>query len=181
MLVAKTSFGKSMIMQALPCLVPNAVVIIVLPLNAIGSEQVKKIAKLPYVRPVHVWEKTISAELIEDIRTGSYTHILISPELLVSDKLHKVLIDPIFRSHVALVVVDEVHLLADWGETFRIAYTQLFKVRSVLVDKPWFACTATLDPSTFRTVCKLAGFKPNIQVIKTPIDRPELKIIRRVM
>ena len=128
-----------------------------------------------------MWGKTISAELIEDIRTGSYTHILISPELLVSDKLHKVLIDPVFRSHVALVVVDEVHLLADWGETFRIAYAQLFKVRSVLVDKPWFACTATLDPSTFQTVCKLAGFKPNIQVIKTPIDRPELKIIRRVM
>ena len=54
MLVAKTSFGKSMIMQALPCLVPNAVIIIVLPLNAIGLEQVKKIAKLPYVRPVYV-------------------------------------------------------------------------------------------------------------------------------
>ena len=54
MLVAKTSFGKSMIMQALPCLIPNAVVIIVLPLNVIGSEQIKKIAKLPYVRLVHV-------------------------------------------------------------------------------------------------------------------------------
>ena len=67
------------------------------------------------------------------------------------------------------------------GETFRIAYVQLFKVHSVLVDKPWFACTATLNSFTFQTVCKLAGFKPNIQVIKTPIDRLELKIIRRVM
>ena len=67
---------------------------------------------------------------------GSYIYILISPELLVSNRLHKVLVDPIFRSHVALVVVDEVHLLANWGETFRIAYTQLFKVRSVLVNKP---------------------------------------------
>ena len=122
MLVAKTSFGKSMIMQALPCLVPNAVVIIVLPLNAIGSEQVKKIAKLPYVRPVHVWGKTISAELTEDIRTGSYTHILISPELLVSDKLYKVLIDLIFYSYIALMVVNKVHLLTNWGETFYIIY-----------------------------------------------------------
>ena len=72
---------------------------------------------------------------------------------MVSDRLYKVLIDPMFRSHIALVVV----------------------------DKPWFAYTATLDPSTFRTVCKLAGFEPNIQVIKTPIDRPELKIIQRVI
>ena len=36
MLVAKTSFGKSIIMQALPCLVPNAVVIIILPFKRIG-------------------------------------------------------------------------------------------------------------------------------------------------
>ena len=44
---------------------------------------------------------------------SSYTHILISPKLLVSNKLHKVLIDPMFRSHIALVVVDKVHLLAN--------------------------------------------------------------------
>ena len=55
MLVAKTSFGKSMIMQALPCLIPNAVVIIVLLLNVIGSEQEKKIAKLLYIQPIYVW------------------------------------------------------------------------------------------------------------------------------
>ena len=67
-------------------------------------------------------KKTISAKLIKDIYIGSYTHILISLELLVSDKMYKVLIDPIFCSHIALIVVDEVHLLTNWGETFRIAY-----------------------------------------------------------
>ena len=41
-------------MQALPCLIPNAVIIIILPLNAIRSEQVKKITKLPYIRPIYV-------------------------------------------------------------------------------------------------------------------------------
>ena len=35
MLVAKTSFGKSIIIQTLPCLIPNTVVIIIFPLNAI--------------------------------------------------------------------------------------------------------------------------------------------------
>ena len=83
-----------------------------------------------------MWEKTISAKLIKDICTSSYTHILISLELLVSDKLYKVLINPIFHSHVAFVVVDEIHLLANWGETFHIAYAQLFKIHLVLVDKP---------------------------------------------
>ena len=54
-----------------------------------------------------MWGMTIPAELIEDIRKDSYTYILISPELLISDKLHEFLVDPMFRYHVALVVVDE--------------------------------------------------------------------------
>ena len=41
-LVAKTSFGKSLVMQVLPCLVPRSIVIIVLPLLALGSEQEEK-------------------------------------------------------------------------------------------------------------------------------------------
>ena len=93
---------------------------------------------------------------------GSYTHILISLELLVSNKLHKVLVDLMFRFYIALVVVNKVHLLANQGETFYMAYAQLFKVHLVLVNKPWFAYTATLNPSMFQTVYKLARFKPNI-------------------
>ena len=48
-LVAKTSFSKSIIIQVLLCLIPNVVVIIILPLNTIKLEQVKKIIKLPYI------------------------------------------------------------------------------------------------------------------------------------
>jgi len=44
---------------------------------------------------------------------GSYIYILISLELLVSNKLYKVLIDPIFRSYVALIVVNKVYLLTN--------------------------------------------------------------------
>jgi superfamily II DNA helicase RecQ len=42
-LVAKTSFGKSLIMQTLPCLVPRSIILIVLPLLALGFEQEEKI------------------------------------------------------------------------------------------------------------------------------------------
>ena len=78
----------------------------------------------------------ISIKLIKDICMGSYIHILISLKLLVSNRLYKVLIDPIFYSYIAFVVVDEVYLLTDWGETFYIVYIQLFKVYLVLVNKP---------------------------------------------
>ena len=151
-LVARTSFGKSMIMQAMPCLLRASVVIIILPLNAIGAEQKAKIEELPGTRPVHVCKETISERLLGEIRIGVYTHILISPELLAGKKLHKILTHPTFRAHVGLVVIDEVHLVANWGGSFRSSYTQLWKVRSLLGRRPWFACTATLDDITFKIV-----------------------------
>ncbi|OCK88050.1 P-loop containing nucleoside triphosphate hydrolase protein, partial [Cenococcum geophilum 1.58] len=177
-LIAKTSFGKSMIMQAMPCLLRASVVIIILPLNAIGAEQKAKIEELPGTRPVHVYAETISARLLREIRIGVYTHILISPELLVGKRFHKTLTNPTFRAHVGLVVIDEVHLVANWGGSFRNSYTQLWKVRSLLGRKPWFACTATLDDTTFKIVQELAGFRNNINIVRTSIDRPDLSIIR---
>ena len=53
---------------------------------------------------------------------GSYIYILISLELLVSNKMYKVLIDLIFYFYIAFVVVNKVHLLINWGETFYIVY-----------------------------------------------------------
>ena len=112
MLVAKTSFGKSMIMQVMPCLLRGSVVLIILPLNAIGAEQVARIEALPGTQPVHVCRETISARMVADIRRGVYTHILLSPELLVGKKFHGVLTNPTFRDNVGLVVIDKVHVVS---------------------------------------------------------------------
>ena len=53
-LVIKTSFNKSIIIQVLLYLIPNAVIIIILLFNTIGLKQIKKITKLLYVRPIHI-------------------------------------------------------------------------------------------------------------------------------
>ena len=54
---------------------------------------------------------------------GSYIYILIFLKFLVSDRLYKVLVNLIFCSHIALMVVDKVYLLTNWEETFHIVYT----------------------------------------------------------
>jgi len=48
----------------MPYLLRALVVIIILPLNAIGAKQKAKIKKLPGTRPVYVYTKTISARLL---------------------------------------------------------------------------------------------------------------------
>ena len=136
----------------MPCLYQALVVIIILLLNAIGVEQKVKIKELPGIKPVYVFAETISACLLQEIRTKVYTYILISPELLVSRKFHKTLTNPTFYVHVGLVVINKVYLVANWGGLFQSLYTQLQKVRLLLGQRPQFAYTAMLNNITFKIV-----------------------------
>jgi hypothetical protein len=184
-LVAKTSFGKSLIMQILPCLVPNSCIVVILPLLALGSEQADAIGKhlsgRGSARPVFVNAKNIGKELLHDIRMGSYTHILISPELLTGKRFRYILKDPHFRSMVRWVVIDELHLVSVWGKEFRKSYALLAAIRHTLGNKPWFGCTATLDDDTWHKVCLFTGLKEKTHIIHTPIDRPDVALIRNVV
>jgi len=112
-------------MQAMPYLLWALVVIIILPLNTISIKQKAKIKELPRIRLVYIYTKTISAYLLREIRIRVYTHILISPELLVSKRFYKTLINPTFYTYIGLVVINKVHLIANWRGLFRNLYTQL--------------------------------------------------------
>ena len=72
-LVAKTSFGKRLFMQILPCLVPRSTILIILPLLSLGFEQEEKIRRLGHtVRPIFVHGDNVnSPNLLRDIKEGS--------------------------------------------------------------------------------------------------------------
>jgi superfamily II DNA helicase RecQ len=112
-LVARTSFGKSLIMQILPCLVPESVIIVILPLLALGSEQAdpirRNLSKEGGANSIFVNAKNIGRNPLMRTKTGIYTYILISPELLTGGLFHNILSDPQFRDLVKWVVIDELH------------------------------------------------------------------------
>jgi len=89
------------------------VVIIILPLNTISTEQKVKIKELFRIRLVYIYAKTISVHLLQEIRIRVYTYILISPELLVSKRFYKTLTNPTFCAYIGLVVINKVHLIAN--------------------------------------------------------------------
>ena len=134
------------------CLLQALVVIIILPLNAIGAEQKVKIKKLLKIRPVYIYTKTISAYLLQEIRIRVYIYILISPELLVSKKFYKTFINSTFHVHVGLVIINKVHLMANQRGLFQNLYIQLQKVQLLLGRRPQFTYTATLNNTTFKIV-----------------------------
>ena len=181
-LIAKTGYGKSVVPQLLPLLSPDSIVLIILPLNALGAEQLVDIEKLPLANPVWLHADNNDESMLRRIAAGLYTHILVSPEIACSLKFcDQVVSQTLFRKRLRAVVVDEVHLVVDWGRSFRKAYSLLKHFRNRIGQKPWFGCTATFDPGCFDELCRYIGFKKSVRVIRTGIDRPEIAYIRKVI
>jgi len=93
-LIAQMLFGKSMIMQLLSCFIADAVVIVVLLLNAIGAEQALKISTLLKMQLLFIYIEVFTQAMFADIRCSYYTYILISLELFGRLKLYPVMTDP---------------------------------------------------------------------------------------
>lgn len=90
----------------------------------------------------------------------------------------KVLRDPLFQQKLALVAIDEAHVVSEWGESFRTHYTRLVVLRSFIPrEVPWLACSATLDPQTLSKVQKLCGFDSSVFIQRNSIDRPDIFIV----
>ena len=95
------------------CLYRALIVIIILPLNAIGMEQKAKIKELFRIRLVYIFTKTISAYFLREIYIRVYTYILILLEILVSKKFYKIFTNPTFCAHVGLVIINKVYFMAN--------------------------------------------------------------------
>jgi superfamily II DNA helicase RecQ len=114
LLVAKTSFGKSLILQLLPCLIGDSIVLILLPLNAISAEQMEKIQTLAGAQPIQLTANNNNNHTLAAMRSGYYSYILVSPEIACSKRFREsVLSDSKLRNRVKAVMVDEVHLVVD--------------------------------------------------------------------
>src|ERR1700722_2262166 len=118
--------GKKVVPQLLPLIIKNSIVITLLPLDALGAEQLEDIEKLPLAKPVWLHAGNNNPSTLQRIRAGIYTHILLSPEIACSIKFYdQVLSSSWFRKRLKAVVVDEAHLVVDWGRSFRKAYSLL--------------------------------------------------------
>ena len=178
-LIAKTSFGKSMILQAATILVKDATALIILPLNQIGEEQtafIKSLGGKPFFLNAESL-KDGGEKLLEELRSGHFTHILTSPELAIGRQFHSVATSPAFKERLSLVAIDEAHLVGMWGKEFRKDYSRLASLRRLIgPGVPWFACSATLDRQGLVELREGAGFGDQTEIYRTSINRPELAL-----
>jgi ATP-dependent DNA helicase RecQ len=98
-------------------------------------------------------------EIIESLLNGTCKLLFTSPEACVSGKLKSVLDKISLQGSLSNIVIDEAHILEDWGGDFRLE----FQIISVLIKK-WL----TNSDKTLRTYLLSATYTENcIKILKT--------------
>ncbi len=185
-----TGSGKSFVAQA-PLLVrgPEAgLTLCIVPTTALALDQARIMAGLlrarqPSVQPSSLaWHAGLSAEerlaIKRAIRQGRQGVLYCSPEA-ATGALLPALFDAACAGLLTHLVVDEAHLLAQWGDDFRPAFQMLAGVRRGLLAAcagPKFRTilmSATLTPETVKTIDALFGPASTVQMLAAIHLRPE--------
>lgn len=183
-LVAQTGFGKSLIFQTFT-LLTGKITIQVIPLVALGQQQLLDTEAIPGAKPCLITAETkaLDSGIFRKILALEYTHILLGPEQLLSTEFQDILVNSSFRRQVGLIAIDEAHCISMWS-SFRAEYASLHRIRALLPRTAvLFACTATMDPYTEGRIVKDAGFQyfgswnTRDGIIRMSVDRPDIALV----
>ncbi|MEH1934465.1 MAG: protein DpdF [Nostoc sp.] len=176
-----TGAGKSLCAQ-LPALLNsrnnNGVSVVVVPTTALAIDQER--ALKPFVHHATAYYSDDSVEgkerregIRDRIRAGTQRIIFTSPESLM-DSLAPALYEAAKRGILRYFIIDEAHMVEQWGDDFRPAFQEIPGLRRDLLRLSSFntlLLTATLTESCLDTLETLFG--KDLQVISAVQLRPE--------
>ena len=101
------------------------------------------------------------------------------PETVIKSKaIRKILLSDQYQSEVCATVVDEVHMIAEWGDDFRKDFKRLGELTCMFPDVPHLALTATATTLATDSLCDVLQFDNVTKVICSP-NRPNIYLERR--
>ncbi|KAA1139300.1 ATP-dependent DNA helicase sgs1 [Puccinia graminis f. sp. tritici] len=200
--LAGTGFGKSRIPEIYHLLHPkpsSAVIVVLNPLDALGDNQVlEKIAA--GFTAINLTKLTLKEEEANNIVNGVYNFVYLSPEIFLNSPLwDQVYFCANFQDRLALVVVDEAHIIYQWGLVesgsgkhkrtllgrledlgiFRPSYGNLGGRLLTRNKKPILLMSATCWPTAVDAIKKSLKLEEhNLKVVRGELTRPEIRIIR---
>ena len=155
-----TGGGKSICFQV-PALINKGICVVVTPLVALMSDQVKSL-KDKGIKAISIQGGITFQELsslLENAVYGNYKFIYLSPERLQQELVQ----NAIKRMDVNLIAVDEAHCISQWGNDFRPAYKNIHLIRQLHPNIPVVALTATATKQVLSdTIEQLKLKKPNV-------------------
>ena len=172
MVIAPTSYGKSLIYQIPAITMKKSITVVIEPLLALMHDQVKKLCKHDIAAAYldSTQSKSEQKETIEQLRQGEIKMLYLSPERLNKDILSEIE----ENNHIGMIVVDECHCVLDWGSTFRKAYLSIGKYVGRLKQHPiMVALSATVATEDRPTIKDLLSMRKAIE-FQMPLYRSNL-------
>lgn len=157
-----TGGGKSLTFQ-LPALMAgtamHGLTVVISPLQSLMKDQVDNLSERGITDAVSInglLDPISRASSIERVQDGSASLLYISPEMLRSKTIERML----SMRHVVRFVIDEAHCLSSWGQDFRVDYLYIGKfIRRLQEQKhtqqpiPVSCFTATAKQKVVQDIC----------------------------
>ncbi len=167
-----TGGGKSLCYQA-PALVLDGLTVVISPLIALMKDQLDFLQSrgVPAARLDSSLGREESIQVYDDLRSGRLRLLYISPERLSNERFLLVL----RRQKIALLAVDEVHCISEWGHNFRPDYLRIAALARDLGVERVLGLTATATPQVAEDIADSFTIAPD-DIIRGSFHRPNLTL-----
>ena len=160
----------------LPALFLKGVTIIVFPLLSLIADQARRLIESGITPGILKGgqSKEERDKLWDDVENGGVKFILTNPETILKENILKRL-HSITVSHI---VIDEVHTVSEWGDSFRPVYLELGKLTCMLEDQEQTpvvtAFNATASDKILARVTEIVSPGKSPALIAANPDRPNI-------
>ena len=169
--VLPTGGGKSAIYE-LAGLLRAGPTVVVSPLIALQDDQLAHLRAAGLSAIVLNSQQSARARAAAlDASSGSDSFVFLSPEQLANADTR----DALRRSQPGLFVVDEAHLISQWGHDFRTDYMRLGAQADALGSPVRIALTATAALPVRDEICRRLGLR-DPEIVIGDFDRPHIEL-----
>ncbi len=172
--VMPTGAGKSICYQ-IPAFVIDKKTIIVSPLISLIDDQIDSL-KVIGINAEKLHSNQTKEEMWKswnEFNIGKSKILYVSPERLMTESMLEALKQ--MDIGIGLFIIDEVHCVSKWGQSFRPDYEELSRLRNIFPNSTIAGFTATADKSTRLDIMEKI-FHNQVSVFVKGFDRPNLSL-----